>query len=241
MSANALLSGFMWFGFSGFADEGDDKAMSNDLRTYPPWESNIAMETSILDKLNCSKRLCMESFRCQAGWKGGQSRHWYDTALGIQSAGPNPRYPSAADTAVSNTCSILFPYVAWWHGLSSNQPRYLIVLMDMLNFGIVFPLLPSIAEEFNANAMQAAGLTSGIVTCYLIGGCSQATTNKFYCISIWGFPKMIWYPQIINRWISMKWTIHKLGYSHWWKPPHLGWIHQHFDCFNPVWPGRLEA
>ena len=52
---------------SGFADEGDDKAMSNDLRTYPPWESNIAMETSILDKLNCSKRLCMESFRCQAG------------------------------------------------------------------------------------------------------------------------------------------------------------------------------
>jgi len=60
-------SGFMWFGFSGFADEGDDKAMSNDLRTYPPWESNIAMETSILDKLNCSKRLCMESFRCQAG------------------------------------------------------------------------------------------------------------------------------------------------------------------------------
>jgi len=54
--------------------------------------------------------------------------------------------------------------------------------MDMLNFGIVFPLLPSIAEEFNANAMQAAGLTSGIVTCYLIGGCSQATTNKFYCI-----------------------------------------------------------
>ena len=33
--------------------------------------------------------------------------------------------------------------------------RYLIVLMDMLNFGIVFPLLPSIAEEFHANATQA--------------------------------------------------------------------------------------
>ena len=29
--------------------------------------------------------------------------------------------------------------------------------MDMLNFGIVFPLLPSIAEEFHANAMQAPG------------------------------------------------------------------------------------
>mmetsp|Transcript_69157 Transcript_69157/g.109152 ORF Transcript_69157/g.109152 Transcript_69157/m.109152 type:complete len:501 (+) Transcript_69157:73-1575(+) len=37
---------------------------------------------------------------------------------------------------------------------------YLIVLMDMLNFGIVFPLLPSIAEEFNANAMQVGSLAT---------------------------------------------------------------------------------
>ncbi|CAL1140395.1 unnamed protein product [Cladocopium goreaui] len=32
--------------------------------------------------------------------------------------------------------------------------------MDMLNFGIVFPLLPSIAEEFNANAMQVGSLAT---------------------------------------------------------------------------------
>lgn len=37
---------------------------------------------------------------------------------------------------------------------------YLIVLMDMLNFGIVFPLLPSIAEEFNASAMQVGSLAT---------------------------------------------------------------------------------
>jgi len=38
---------------------------------------------------------------------------------------------------------------------------YLICLMDTLNFGIVFPLLPSIANSFNASAAEVGSLATG--------------------------------------------------------------------------------
>ncbi|CAJ1394718.1 unnamed protein product [Effrenium voratum] len=56
---------------------------------------------------------------------------------------------------------------------------YLIVLMDMLNFGIVFPLLPSIAEHFGANATQVGSLATAfsvaqVICTPLLGRASDA-------------------------------------------------------------------
>lgn len=45
---------------------------------------------------------------------------------------------------------------------------YLVILMDTLNFGIVFPLLPSIAESFGASAAQVASLASGYSICQVL-------------------------------------------------------------------------